>query len=55
MQLDYRQETSTSQGDLVRIRQGIMVNFFGTLISDILLSLVDNDALCLQEGDFEWS
>ncbi len=28
-----------SQGDPVRVREGIMVNFFGTLISDVPLPL----------------
>lgn len=43
-----------SQGDPVRVGYGIMVNFFGTLISDVLLSLVDDKVLWLQDGDFVW-
>lgn len=43
-----------SQGNPARIKRGIMVNFFGTLISDVPLLLVNNNVLWLQEGDFEW-
>lgn len=41
-----------SQGDPVRVGYGIMVNFFGTLISDVPLPLVDDKVLWLQDGDF---
>lgn len=44
-----------SQGDPVRVKQHIMVNFFGTLISDIPLPLGDDGGLWLKDGDFEWS
>ena len=43
-----------SQGVAARVRRGIMVNFFGTLISDVPLPLVNDNVLWLQEGDFEW-
>ncbi len=43
-----------SQGVPARVRYGIMVNFFGTLISDVPLPLVNDNILWLQEGDFEW-
>ena len=36
--------------DPSRVRHGIMVNFFGTLISDVPLPLVDDNVLWLQEG-----
>ena len=36
------------------VKYGIMVNFFGTLISDQSLPLGDDDVLWLQEGDFLW-
>lgn len=39
-------------GDPSRVRHGIMVNFFGTLISDVPLPLVDDNVLWLQDGDF---
>lgn len=42
------------QGDPVRVGYGIMVNSFGTLISDVPLPLVDDNVLWLQNGDFEW-
>ena len=35
-------------------RHGIMVNFFGMLISDVQFLLVDDNVLWLQAGDFEW-
>ena len=40
-----------SQGDPVRVGYGIMVNFIGTLISDVPLPLVDDKVLWLQDGD----
>lgn len=39
-------------GDPSRVKHGIMVNFFGTLISDVPLPLVDDNVLWLQDGDF---
>ena len=53
----YRYEVADddeSQGDPARIRHSIMVNFFGTLVSDVPLPLVNDNVLWLQEGDFEW-
>lgn len=38
----------------VRIGYGVLVNFFGTLVSDVPLPLGDGNILWLQEGDFEW-
>ena len=43
-----------SQGNPVRVKQGIMVNFFGTLISGVSLPLGNDGVLWLDEGDFEW-
>ncbi len=43
-----------SQGEPSRIKRCIMVNFFGTLISDTPLPLGNGSALWLQDGDFEW-
>lgn len=43
-----------SQGNPARIRHGIMVNFFGTLISDEPLPLGEDEVLWLQNEDFEW-
>lgn len=43
-----------SQGEPSRVRLGIMVNFPGTLISDVPLPLINDNVLWLQEGDFEW-
>lgn len=41
-----------SQGDPARVRHDIMVNFFGTLISDVPLLLGCDGVLWLQDGDF---
>ncbi|MDE6600946.1 MAG: hypothetical protein K2K90_02035 [Lachnospiraceae bacterium] len=43
-----------SQGNPSRVRRGIIVNFFGTLISDVPLPLVNDNVLWLYEGDFVW-
>lgn len=43
-----------SQGNPARIRRGIMVNFFGTLISDVPLPLINDNVLWLNDGDFIW-
>ena len=43
-----------SGGDSARVQLGILVNFFGTLISDEPLPIGDNGILWLQEGDFVW-
>lgn len=43
-----------SQGESSRVKRGIMVNFFGTLISDVPLPFGNGNVLWLQEGDFEW-
>jgi hypothetical protein len=41
-----------SQGNPVRVGYGIMVNFFGTLISDGPLPIGYDDVLWLYDGDF---
>lgn len=41
-----------SQGDPTRVRRGIMVNCFGTLISDVPLALGCDGVLWLYDGDF---
>lgn len=43
-----------SGGDPARVQRGVLINFFGTLISDVHLPLMDDNVLWLQEGDFEW-
>ena len=43
-----------SQGNPARVRWGIMVNFFGTLISDVPLLLGSDGVLWLDDGDFKW-
>ena len=41
-----------SQGNPVRVKRGIMVNFFGTLISDVELPLGSDGVLWLDDNDF---
>ena len=41
-----------SQGNPSRVRHGIMVNFYGTLISDVQLPLGSDGVLWLYDGDF---
>lgn len=43
-----------SQGNPARVKRGIMVNFFGTLISDVPLPLESDGVLWLYDGDFVW-
>ena len=43
-----------SGGDPARVRVGILVNFFGTLICDQPLPIGDDGVLWLGEGDFVW-
>ena len=43
-----------SGGDPVRVQRGVLVNFFGTLISDMPLPVGEDGVLWLQKGDFEW-
>lgn len=43
-----------SQGEPSRVKRGIMVNFFGTLICEIPLPFGNDGVLWLQERDFEW-
>lgn len=41
-----------SQGDPARVKKGIMVNFWGTLISDVPLPLGSDGVLWLDDGEF---
>ena len=43
-----------SGGDPARVRVGILVNFFGTLISDQPLPVENDGVLWLGDGDFVW-
>lgn len=43
-----------SGGDPARVQRGVLVNFFGTLVSDVPLPLGRDGVLWLQEVDFEW-
>lgn len=43
-----------SGGDPARVQRGVLVNFFGTLISDVPLPLGCDGVLWLQEGYFAW-
>ncbi len=41
-----------SQGDPTRVKKGIMVNFWGTLISDVPLPFGSDGVLWLDDGEF---
>ena len=41
-----------SQGNPTRVKSGVMVNFWGTLISDLPLSVGNDGVLWLDDGDF---
>ena len=43
-----------SGGDPARVKQGILVNFFGTLICSEPLPIGDDGVLLLGYGDFVW-
>ena len=43
-----------SGGDPARIKLGVLVNFFGTLICDRPLPIGDDGVLWLTDGDFVW-
>ena len=53
----YRYEVAgddDSGGEPVRVKQGILVNFFGTLICIEPLPIEDDGVLWLMDGDFVW-
>ena len=43
-----------SGGDPARVQRGVLVNFFGTLISDVPLPLGRDGVLWLHESYFAW-
>ena len=43
-----------SGGDPARVKQAILVNFFGTLICDKPLPIGTDGVLWLMDGDFVW-
>lgn len=51
----YEVADGDSDGVPARIRPGIMVNFYGTLICDQELPLGPEDTLWLEEGDFVYA
>lgn len=48
----YEVADGDSDGTPARIRAGIMVNFYGTLVCDTELPLGEDGVLWLEEGDF---
>lgn len=50
----YEVADGDSDGIPTRIRPGIMVNFFGTLISNTPLPVDEGDTTWLMEGDWIW-
>lgn len=43
-----------SGGDPARVKEGIMVNFYGSLICDQPLSLGEDGVMWLEDGDFRY-
>ena len=43
-----------SGGEPARIKSGILVNFFGTLVCDGPLPIGEDGVLWLRDGDFVW-
>lgn len=50
----YEVADGDSDGIPARIRHGIMVNFYGTLVCDSELPLGDDGVLWIEEGDFKY-
>lgn len=38
-----------------RVKKGVLVNFFGTLVCDQELPLGEDGVLWLEDGDFQWT
>lgn len=50
----YEAADDEGQGNPVRVKRGIMINSFGTLISDAPLPIGNDGVLWLGGNDFEW-
>ena len=50
----YEVADDDSNGEPARIRPGILVNFFGTIICDQKLEPDDGDTIWLQDDEWEW-
>ena len=50
----YEVADADSNGEPCRIRPGIMVNFFGTLLCDEPFEPDEGDTIWLAEGDWDW-
>lgn len=50
----YEVADGDSDGEPARIRPGILVNFFGTLVCDQELIPDEGDTIWLEEGDWIW-
>ena len=50
----YEVADDDSDGEPARIRPGILVNFFGTIICDQKLQPDEGDTIWLQDDEWEW-
>lgn len=50
----YEVADDDSDGELARIRPGILVNFFGTIICDQKLQPDEGDTIWVQDDEWEW-
>ncbi len=50
----YEVADDDSDGEPARIRPGILVNFFGTIICNQKLEPDEGDTIWLQENEWEW-
>lgn len=50
----YEVADDDSDGEPARIRPGILVNFFGTIICDQKLEPDEGDIIWLQDDEWEW-
>ena len=50
----YEVADDDSNGEPARIRPGILVNFFGTIICDQKLEPDEGDTIWLQDNEWEW-
>lgn len=51
----YEVADGDSDGEPVRIRPGILVNFFGTLVCNQKLTPDEGDTIWLSDGDWRWN
>ena len=50
----YEVADDDSDGEPARIRPGILVNFFGTIVCNQKLEPDERDVIWIQDGEWEW-